>query len=266
MPGFATTEPAALTSSGRDRWPEVRLRAEGSAQRLSGQTPLGWTCGFLGAFAVKQRNEPARFGIIVYAGVEPIDLGATAGVISMARRVLPAIQCVIIAAEAGAVELAGGVSIIAAAGFDTCPVCDIYIVCGGPGWEQQVSDRAMLTFLRRLPGGSVASVCTGGLILAAAGMLGGRQATTRRHALGAEASPPLARLVQICSSVRPIAAAVCDDRGVVTRGGVSLAIDGTLYLIGCLYGREVQDEIARLIEYNRSFEANRAALGHAIAR
>jgi len=216
--------------------------------------------------AVKQREEPARFGIVVYAGVEPIDVGATAGVISMARRVLPAIECVIIADKPGPVELAGGVSIIAAAGFDTCPVCDGYIVCGGPGWEQQVLDDAMLTFLRRLPDGSVASVCTGGLILAAAGVLAGRRATTRRHPVGIEASAPLARLVQICSSVHPIAAAVCDDRGVVTSGGVSLAIDGTLYLIGCLYGREAQDEVARVIEYDRSFEANRAALGHAIAR
>jgi len=216
--------------------------------------------------AVKQREEPARFGIVVYAGVEPIDVGATAGVISMARRVLPAIECVIIADKPGPVELAGGVSIIAAAGFDTCPVCDGYIVCGGPGWEQQVLDDAMLTFLRRLPDGSVASVCTGGLILAAAGVLAGRRATTRRHPVGIEASAPLARLVQICSSVRPIAAAVCDDRGVVTSGGVSLAIDGTLYLIGCLFGREAQDEVARVIEYDRSFEANRTALGHAIAR
>jgi transcriptional regulator GlxA family with amidase domain len=126
-------------------------------------------------------------------------------------------------------------------------------------------DRPMLTFLRGLPEGSVASVCTGGLILAAAGVLGGRRAMTRSHPVGTEASAPLARLV-FCSSVRPIAAAVCDDRGVVTSGGVSLAIDGTLYLIGCLYGREAQDEVARVIEYNRSFEANRAALGHAIAR
>ena len=50
---------------------------------------------------LKQRDEPARFGIVIYPGVEPIDIGGTAGVISMARRVLPAIECVTVAAEPG---------------------------------------------------------------------------------------------------------------------------------------------------------------------
>ena len=49
--------------------------------------------------------------------------------------------------------------------------------------------------------------------------------------------------------------------GVVTSGGVSLAIDGTLYLIGRIYGEEARDEVARVIEYDRAFEANRRALG-----
>jgi len=51
----------------------------------------------------------------------------------------------------------------------------------------------------------------------------------------------------------------------VTSGGVSLAIDGTLYLIGRQYGEDVRDEIARVIEYDRAFAANRAALGHFVA-
>lgn len=214
---------------------------------------------------MKQRTDPSRFGVVVYRGVEPIDIGGTIGVISMARRILPHIESVTIAAEPGLVQLAGGLSIVATSSFEACPPCDVYIVCGGPGWEQQVADASMLPFLRRLPGGSVASVCTGGLILAAAGLLDGTRATTRRKAAGGEPAAPLARLQTFSETIQPVEAAIVEDRGVVTSGGVSLAIDGTLYLIGRLYGTEARGEIARLVEYDRAFEANRAALGHAVS-
>jgi transcriptional regulator GlxA family with amidase domain len=52
------------------------------------------------------------------------------------------------------------------------------------------------------------------------------------------------------------------DNGVVTSGGVSLAIDATLFLLGRLYGEAAAAEIAELIEYDRAYAANRAALGH----
>lgn len=214
---------------------------------------------------MKQRSNPSRFGIVVYEGVEPIDIGGTIGVISMARRVLPGIGCVTIAAEPGPVRLAGGLTIVADTGFDACPPCDVYVVCGGPGWERQVADPGMMAFLRRLPAGAAASVCTGGLILAAAGLLEGLRATTRRKAAGAEPAAPLERLGAFSTAIQPVEAAVAEDRGVVTSGGVSLAIDGTLYLIGRLYGSDARDEVARLIEYDRAFAANRAALGHAVS-
>ena len=213
---------------------------------------------------MRQRSEPARFGVVVYPGVEPIDIGGTVGVISMARRVLPAIECITIAARPGPLELAGGLTMVAAAGFASCPPCDAFIVCGGPGWEQQVADPAMLAFLRRLPIESVASVCTGAMILGAAGLLEGRRATTRRHAAGREPSAPLDRLIDFAPTALALKAAIVEDRGVVTSGGVSLAIDGTLHMIGRMYGQDARDEVARLIEYDRAFEANRAALGHVI--
>ena len=66
---------------------------------------------------MKSRSEAARIGIVIYDGVEPIDVGGTAGVVSMARRVLPGIACVMIAERTGPVRLAGDVTVMADADF-----------------------------------------------------------------------------------------------------------------------------------------------------
>ena len=210
---------------------------------------------------MKQPSEPSRFGVIVYPGVEPIDLGGTAGVVSMAKRVLPDISSILIAEQAGPVSLAGNLTVIADFDFLTAPPCDVYIVCGGPGWRDQVGNAAILQFLKSRRRDEIASVCTGALILAAAGRLDGLRATTRRMAVGQETESPLALLNSFSATVSPQACLIAEDEGVVTSGGVSLAIDGTLYLIGRIYGASARDEVARVIEYDRAFEANRRALG-----
>ena len=106
----------------------------------------------------------------------------------------------------------------------------------------------------------LASVCTGAMILAAAGVLEGRAATTRRTSVGAEALAPLALLADPARGVKAVPAAIVDDV-VVTGGGVSLAIDTTLYLIGKIYGVDARNDVARIIEYDRAFKANVDALG-----
>jgi transcriptional regulator GlxA family with amidase domain len=119
----------------------------------------------------------------------------------------------------------------------------------------------MLDFLRSRRRDEIASVCTGSLILAAAGTLDGLRATTRRTAVGAETDSPLSLISAYAKGALPQEALIVEDAGVVTSGGVSLAIDGTLYLIGRIYGEAARDEVARVIEYDRAFEANRRALG-----
>jgi transcriptional regulator GlxA family with amidase domain len=202
---------------------------------------------------------PTCFGILIYPGVEPIDIGGTAGVISMATRVLPNVTATTIARHAGPVRLAGGLAVNADHGIDTVPPCDVVIVCGGPGWPDAAADAALLGYVKSLPPNGIASVCTGALILAAAGVLDGRTATTRRWAAGAETIAPLDRLA-LAGTIRTRQAAVVDD-GVVTGGGVSLAIDTTLYLLGRFYGEAAAAEVARVLEYDRSRAANTAALG-----
>lgn len=211
---------------------------------------------------MKPPSGPSRIGIIVYEGVEPIDVGGTVGVISMARRILPNLDYTLIAETAGPVKLASGLTVFADSNFENALPCDTYIVTGGPGWREQVKNPAMLAFLAKHQPAQMASVCTGALILAASGQLTGKTATTRRRAVGAETDAPIDLLSAQHRVPRTPSAAIVDDNGTVTSGGVSLAIDGTLYVLGKLYGDAIRDEVASIIEYDRAFAANREALGH----
>src|SRR5271165_6568438 len=130
-----------------------------------------------------------RFGIFIYDGVEPIDL-ATYGVLSMARRIAPEIEICTIAPHAGPVALANGLRVAADFGIEDAPACDIVIVTGGPGWTVQAKAPATLEYIRRIHASSrIASVCTGGMILAASGVLDDGPATTKREVVPPETSP-----------------------------------------------------------------------------
>lgn len=209
---------------------------------------------------MKDRSALAQLGVVIYDGTEPIDIGGTIGVVSMAARLLPGLTAVTIAAQPGPVRLAGGLTVLAQHGFPDAPPCDVFIVCGGPAWRDQSQNPTMMAFLRSRPPAQVASVCTGALILAAAGLLDGLPATTRRRTVGTEEQAPLQLLATLGTGVHPCEALLV-DAGTVTGGGVSLAIDTTLYLIGRLYGPAARDDVAGIIEYDRAWAANRKALG-----
>jgi transcriptional regulator GlxA family with amidase domain len=211
---------------------------------------------------MKAQTDPALFGIVVYEGVEPIDIGGTVGVLSMARRVLPNVRAITIAERAGPVVLAGGLTMLADVSFADAPACDQFIVTGGPGWRAQTENAAMLDFLKSRAPTQMASVCTGAMIVGASGLLDNRMVTTRRQAVGSESAAPLEELERFAPTARRVAAAVVEDHGLVTGGGVSLAIDATLYLLGRVYGPEARDAVAAVIEYDRAYRANEAALGH----
>src|ERR1700684_53680 len=130
-----------------------------------------------------------RFGIFIYDGVEPIDL-ATFGVLSMARRIAPEIEICTIAPRSEPVALAKGLKVSADFGIDNAPPCDLVIVTGGPGWMAQAQAPASLDYIRRVHAAQrIASVCTGGMILAASGILDNSPATTKREVVPPETSP-----------------------------------------------------------------------------
>jgi transcriptional regulator GlxA family with amidase domain len=186
---------------------------------------------------MRDRSAAANFGIVVYQGVEPIDIGGTVGVISMARRVLPAIEAAVVAAASGQVALAGGLSIIAQHGFADALTFDQVIGCGGPGWPAAAEDASLRAFLRRQP--VLYHLC----LLAQSWLRRCARRASRDDAppcSSAEDRAPLARLPELGRDIRPREALVV-DAGVVTGGGVALAIDATLYLIGRLYGDDARN-------------------------
>ena len=117
---------------------------------------------------------------------------------------------------------------------------------------------ATLDYIRRVHrSGRIASVCTGGMILAASGILDGGPATTKREVVPPERSP-----VGVMRENYPridVREAMLVDRGegLVTGGGVTLCIDTTLHLLADMLGQQLADETARIIEYTRAWRANR---------
>lgn len=200
------------------------------------------------------------YGILIYEGVEPIDIGAAYGVLSMAKRVAPDLAWTGVAREAGPVTCANGLMVVAEHGYAACPPLLDLVVTGGPGWGAAAADEATRAFLRRqaAAGVRIASICTGAMILAAVGLLDGRAATTKHEVFDGETAP----VEMLPASVRRSSAAIVEDQGLVTGGGVTLGIDTMFHLLARSHGPEVARETARVMEYARALEANRSALGY----
>jgi cyclohexyl-isocyanide hydratase len=135
-----------------------------------------------------------------------------------------------------------GLTILPTVSFDTCPPLDVLCVPGGPGQADLMADSAALDFLRRQASGAryVTSVCTGSLVLGAAGLLRGYRATT--HWLSLDLLAAL--------GATPIDERVVIDRNRITGGGVTAGIDFALAVVAELHGRERAQAIALQIEYD----------------
>ena len=197
------------------------------------------------------------FAVLAYDGIEPIDIGATYGVLSMAKRIAPTLSFFVISKAGGEIEMANGLRLIADYSFEGCPAADILIVLGGPGWEKASKVASTLEFIHRFSqrGAITAAVCTGSMILAAAGLLDGKSATTKREVLPSEIRP-LTLLGERYPEIDAVEARLVDAGSVLTGGGVSLGIDMTLYLLSRFVGPELADETARILEYRIAWQAN----------
>src|SRR6185369_9702148 len=136
----------------------------------------------------------------------------------------------------------GGMQIVPDMTFAECPQLDLICVPGGGGMNALLNDDETLGFIRAQAKGAryVTSVCTGALVLGAAGLLKGRRAATHwmsRDMLGS-------------FGATPVAERVVTDGNVITGGGVTAGIDFALTVAAQAFGPELAQAITLGIEYN----------------
>ncbi len=144
--------------------------------------------------------------------------------------------------QAGPVRSDSGLSILADTTFDTCPPLDVICIPGGPGQIDIMDDDETLQFVRRTGAKCryVTSVCTGSLILGAAGLLTGYRATSHWTAVDL-----LAHYGAI-----PVRERVVIDRNRVTGGGVTSGIDFGLAFIAEVAGEHAAQYAQLGLEYD----------------
>ncbi len=192
-----------------------------------------------------------RVGIVVFDDIEvldfcgPFEVFSTTRLNEEQRRAEPSPFEVLLVAEKNTpVTTAGGMQVIPAHSFATCPKLDILVVPGGWGTRRELHNPKMIDWLRLRAAEveTLASVCTGALLLGAAGLLDGHRATTHWRSLDwLRESFPAVTVVD--------AQHVVEDGAIITSAGIAAGIDLALKVVARYCGEAVARNTARHMEY-----------------
>ncbi|MEX0675638.1 MAG: DJ-1/PfpI family protein [Pirellulales bacterium] len=191
--------------------------------------------------AATPQTETRTLGIVLYPRFELLDVYGPA---EMFGNVGGKLKIVMLAEKAGPVTSAQGPQVVAQYSFDDCPPLDLVLVPGGFGTLVEMNNPALLDWLRQRAAKAeiTMSVCSGSAILAKAGLLDGRRATSNKQyfSLAVRQGPK----VDWVKKARWV-----DDGNVVTSSGVSAGMDMALHVIERLYGTKAAESIADGAEY-----------------
>ncbi len=182
-------------------------------------------------------------GMLVFPQVEELDFVGPWEMFTLWKQVAGGPQtCLIVAESTAPVACAKGLSVNPHVGFDDCPPLDVLLVPGGEGTRAAVGDPALIGFVRRQAAGcrAVLSVCTGSLVLHAAGLLAGRKATTHWGFLGR---------LRARGDVDVVEERFTRDGKVWCAAGVSAGIDLALAFIADAAGEDAAGRVQHFAEY-----------------
>ncbi|MBV8585659.1 MAG: DJ-1/PfpI family protein, partial [Verrucomicrobia bacterium] len=178
-----------------------------------------------------------HIGSLIFPGMDQIDFTGPFEVFSR----IPNSTYHIIAKEKRPVRDASGLILTPERTFSEVNYLDLLHVPGGPGQEGLMEDEPTLSFIRKRSMNAIYtfSVCTGALVLGAAGLLRGRKATTHWASL---------HLLKYFGAAT-VGERVVIDRNLVSTGGVTAGIDGALRVVALLCGEQMAQAIQLAIQY-----------------
>jgi cyclohexyl-isocyanide hydratase len=177
-------------------------------------------------------------GMLIFPRLTQLDMTGPYEVLAR----LPNTKVQLVAHTMAPVTTDRGMQIVPTITFADCPQLDLVMVPGGPGQQDLMEDETVLAFLRKQAAGAkyVTSVCTGSLVLGAAGLLKGKRATS--HWAAIEHLKPLGAI--------PVSEKVVIDGNIITGAGVTSGIDFALSVAARLEGEDVARQIQLQIEYD----------------
>jgi cyclohexyl-isocyanide hydratase len=177
-------------------------------------------------------------GMVIFPRLTQLDMTGPYEVLAR----LPNTKVHLVAHTLDPVTTDRGMMIVPSVTYADCPQLDVVMVPGGPGQQDLMEDAIALEFLRRQASTAkyVTSVCTGSLVLGAAGLLKGKRATCHWAAIDH---------LKLLGAI-PVSERVVIDGNIVTGAGVASGIDFALKLAAILEGEEVARQIQLQIEYD----------------
>lgn len=184
-----------------------------------------------------------RFGFLLFDQFEDLDfVGPWEMIATWSQRFNGPEELYIISELGGKVTSVKGLTLEAPTSFEQCPQLDYLLVPGGKGARVELENERLLSFIRNQASHcqQTLSVCTGALLLQAAGLLAGKKATTYWSAL---------KDLQQHAEVEVVEARYVRDGSLWTSAGISAGIDMSLAFIAAMTGEKVAGDVQLYTEY-----------------
>ena len=194
-------------------------------------------------------HHPITAGILLFNEVEVLDFAGPFEVLSLAEdasthQKLFSVNTVAQTRES--ISARNGLKVLPDYDFDSAPDFDLLIIPGGYGAEEiEIHNTLLLDWLkiRSATTPTIASVCTGAFLLAKAGLLNGKRATT--HWMDLDRLEQEYPLIFVQRDVKFV-----DEGRILTAGGISAGINLSFHLLKKFYGAEVAQQTAKRMEYD----------------